>query len=183
MSYIGSHIATVPSDGFQWYLIFLEDSFNTNLKKDIENHFPVLGREAGADVLVVKGFDAAEFRDSVYETPAFFNDKWRDRAKFPSLLVINGPPSQVLCGVGKLDNSKIMIFPLENIYKEQGTLANFFSDLLEALKSNEAMVALETMEKKALTKWWRWLNKYSKMEPGFFGFSIKLNEILKDVMD
>lgn len=182
MSYIGSHIATVPSGNFKWYLIFLEDSFNDAIKSEIDKHFTVLGKESGRDILVARGFDASEFRKSIYETPAFYNEEWRERAKFPSLLVTNGPPDRVLQNKDLLDGSKVIIFPLKDTFKEQGTLSGFFNELLETLASEDAIAALEKMEKKSIAKWWRWLNKYSKMEPGFFGFSIDLNAILKDKM-
>jgi hypothetical protein len=71
MGYIASHIATVPSTGFKWYLIFLEGPFADEIKKEIDAHFLTLAREVGRDVLVVRGFDPTAFRESVVEARPF----------------------------------------------------------------------------------------------------------------
>jgi hypothetical protein len=76
MSYIASHVATIPTRGFEWYLIFLEGPFTDEIKKEIDAHFVTLGREIGKDALVVRGFDPTAFRESVFEAPAFYDVKW-----------------------------------------------------------------------------------------------------------
>ena len=53
------------------YLIFLEGSFTDEIKKEIDTHFLTRGREVGKDVMVVRGFDPAAFRESVFEADAF----------------------------------------------------------------------------------------------------------------
>ena len=53
------------------YLIFLEGSFTDEIKKEIDTHFVTLGREVGKDVMVVRGFDPAAFRESVFDADAF----------------------------------------------------------------------------------------------------------------
>lgn len=146
MTYIASHIATVPTQGFQWYLIFLESSYEDELHKDIDRHFETLGREVGKDILAVRGFDAATFRDSVYEAPAFLDDTWRARAKFPCLIVTNRVPSQAVSAANMLQQGKVMIFPLAEIYQEQKSIAGFLSDLTEALKQEDTIEALEALD-------------------------------------
>ena len=182
MSYVASHIATVPSTGFRWYLIFLEGPFADEIRKEIDAHFLALGREVGKDVLVVRGFDPTTFRESIYEAPAFFDNKWRERAKFPALLVINCPPSEALAKAENLEKAKVMIFPLAEIYQEHKSISGFLADLLEALKRNDALAALEGLDGTKLQKGWGWLSKYFKMEPGFFGFSLNLNQAMRDLL-
>jgi hypothetical protein len=182
MSYVASHIATVPSTGFRWYLIFLEGPFADEIKKEIDAHFLTLGREAGKDVLVVRGFDPTAFRESVYEASAFQDDKWRERAKFPCLIVTNQVPGQAVSDANVLDTGKVMIFPLADIYSEHRSIAGFLTDLIEALRQVDAIEALETLHGNQLQKGWSWLSKYFKMEPGFFGFNLKLNEAIKDLL-
>jgi len=182
MSYIASHIVTVPSSGFQWYLIFLEGAFADEMRKEIDAHFLTLGREAGKDVLVVRGFDPTTFRESVYEAPAFFNEKWRERAKFPALLVMNCSPSEALVDAENLDKGKVMILPLDKLYREHKSIAGFLSNLLEALKQKDSLDALENLDGTKLQKGWGWLSKYFKMEPGFFGFNVRINDVIKDLL-
>jgi hypothetical protein len=182
MSYIANHVATVPKGNFAWYLIFLECPFTDAVQKEIDEHFVTLGREVGRDILVVRGFDPTTFRQSVFEAPAFKDEKWRDRARFPSLMVTNRAPSEAVTNNKILDKGKVMIFPLAEIYGERKSLAAFLSDLVQALKSEDAMSALDSVDGSRLEKGWGWLSKYVKMEPGFFGFSLKLNEAMKDVL-
>ena len=182
MSYIASHVATIPSTGFEWYLIFLQGSFTDEINKDIDTHFVTLGREVGRDALVVRGFDPATFRESVFEAPAFQDVKWNNRAKFPSLMVTNRAPAEALTEAGVLETGKVMIFPLAEIYAQHKSLSPFLIDLTEALKKEDALSALENMDATNLAKSWGWLSKYLKMEPGFFGFNVKLNDAIKDLL-
>jgi hypothetical protein len=182
MSYVASHVATVPARGFEWYLIFLEASFADEIKKEIDTHFVTLGRETGENILAVRGFDPATFRESVFEAPAFHDVKWNERAKFPSLIVTNRAPSEAVSDAKILEKGRVMIFPLADIHREQKSLSGFLTDLVEALKKEDAMAALESVDGASLRKGWGWLNKYFKMEPGFFGFSLKLNDAITDLL-
>ena len=55
-------------------------------------------------------------------------------------------------------------------------------DLVQALKDENAIAALKNIDKPKLKTYWGWLSKYVKMEPGFFGFGVRLNEIMKDLI-
>lgn len=182
MSYIANHLATVPSSGFRWYLIFIECPFVDEVQKEIDTHFHRLGQEAGKDALVVRGYEGAGFRNSVFEAPAFLDEKWRERAKFPALLVCSTPPSDALARAENLDNGKVMIFNLREVYAEHKSLAGFLSELVAALGREDALAALESLDRSKLEKGWGWLAKYVKMEPGFFGFNIRLDKAMKDVL-
>lgn len=182
MSLMASHIATVPSSGFKWYMIFLEGPFADEIRREIDAHFITLGREAGKDVLVVRGFDPTVFRDSVYEAPAFFDEQWRRRARFPALLVTNCSPADALGSAENLEKGKVIIFPLGEVYQEHRSIAGFLTDLVAALKQEDAIKALETLDGGKLQKGWGWLSKYFKMEPGFFGFNIKIDRAIRDLL-
>jgi hypothetical protein len=76
-----------------------------------------------------------------------------------------------------------MIFPLAEVYKEKKTLAGFFDDLLQALRSEESARALEELHASQLRKKrWGWLSKYTEMKPGIFGFKVDAGQVLKDVL-
>jgi hypothetical protein len=182
MSYQATNVATIPDRGFKWYLIFLEKAFEDELRKEIENSFETLGREAGEDALVVKGFDATRFRESIYETPAFNDEKWRARAGFPSLIVLNKPPREALSSTEALENAKVMIFPLKEIFREEKSLSDFFSDLVGALRNPDAVAALDQLEKGKIQRAWGWLGKYVKIEPSFFGFKADVNRAISDLL-
>ncbi len=182
MGYIASHVATVPSTGFKWYLIFLEGPFADEIKKEIDAHFLTLAREVGRDVLVVRGLDPTAFRESVLEAPAFFDEKWRRRAAFPSLIVTNRVPSDAVSDANVLEKGKVMIFPLADIYREHKSIAQFLTDLLQALKQEDTIEALDDLDGNKLQKGWTWLGRYFKMEPGFFGFNVKLNSAIKELL-
>ena len=182
MSFVASHLGTVPSTGFRWYLIFLEGSFFDPIRREIDEHFAVLGGEAGESTLVVRGHNPTKFRESVYEAPAFHDDKWYERAKFPALIALDTPPAQALSGPDAMDKTRVLIFPLQEIYEEQQTLTSFLEELLAALKNSAALEALEDIEKvQARKRYWGWLNRYVVMEPGIYGFGVNLNKVLSDL--
>ncbi len=182
MSFIATHLSTIPGSGFKWYLIFLEGPFKDEIQKEIGAYFFDLGRETGKDALVIRGFDPTHFRESVFEAPAFFDDKWHQRAKFPALIVTNCSPSDALAKPENLDNGKVMIFPLGELYQEHKSISGFLGQLVEALKQEDALKALETLDGSKLKKGWGWLSEYFKMEPGFFGFNVKLDKVIKDLI-
>jgi hypothetical protein len=181
MSFVASDVATIPSRGFRWYLIFLEGAFADTIKTEIDNHFMVLAREVGKDVLVVRGFDS-RFAQSVYEAPAFYGEKWARRAKLNSLIVTNRVPSEAVSDANVLEKGKVMIFPLEDIYREHKSIAGFLTDLVDALRQDDAIRALDNLDGNDLQRGWGWLGRYFKMEPGFFGFNVKLNDAIKDIL-
>lgn len=89
MSYIASHIATVPCVQFEWYLVLPETPFRDDLKKEIGAHFTTLGRKAGKDIPFVRGFVPTAFRECAYGATFLYDTESRKRAKASSLLVTN----------------------------------------------------------------------------------------------
>ncbi|MDQ3861900.1 MAG: hypothetical protein M3317_00035, partial [Actinomycetota bacterium] len=62
------------------------------------------------------------------------------------------------------------------------TLTGFLDNLLSALKNPAAMEALEDMEQaQSRKRYWGWLNRYVKLEPGIYGFGVNLNKVLSDI--
>ena len=182
MSYIANHLATVPTSGYRWYLVFIECPFVDAVHKEIDTHFQRLGQEAGKDALVVRGYPGSGFVGSVFEASAFFDERWRVRAKFPSLIVSNIPPSEALSSAAKLDSGQVMIFNLQEIYDEKKSLASFLSDLVSALSKDDSLSALQDLDPGKLERGWGWLTKYMKLEPGFFGFNVRLEKVIKDLL-
>ena len=182
MSFVASTIATVPMSGFDWYVVFLEGPFADEMRKEIDAHFNTFGREAGTNVLAVRGYDPTAFRESVYEAAAFYDPDWKERADFPALLVTNVSPSLALSDADKLKEAKVLLLPLGGIYQERKTITEFLTDLLKALKSEDALKSLEKLDTSSLKKGWGWLRRYVEMKPGFFGFNVNLNKVLNDVI-
>jgi len=75
-----------------------------------------------------------------------------------------------------------MIFPLADVYREHKSIAGFLTDLLNALKQDDTIEALDNLDGNNLQKGWSWLSRYFKMEPGFFVFNLKLNSAIKDLL-
>ena len=181
MSYAATDIATIPAAGFQWYVIFIEGMFSNALQREIEDNFLKLGQKVGRDVLVVRGLDPEEFNASVYEAFREHKPVWIDKLKEPALVVMDTAPATAMKDAQQLDKAKVIIFPLEKIYKDRGSITGFLGELLNALRDAEAQKALETVNKPSLKEKWGWLTKYFSMSPGFFGFGVKLDRVLDDL--
>ena len=91
-------------------------------------------------------------------------------------------PSEALASTDTLDSGKVMIFNLREIYDEKKGLSGFLADLVAALGKEDSLAALEDLDPGKLEKGWGWLSKYMKMEPGFFGFNVKLDKVMKDIL-
>jgi hypothetical protein len=98
--------------------------------------------------------------------------------KFP-LLVTNRDPAKAVAHSSELEKGKVIILPRADLFSEHKSLAGFLSDLTQALKSEESVNALDSLDGSKLQKGWGWLIEYFKMEPGFWGFNLKLNEAVK----
>ncbi len=181
MAYAASDIATIPASGFQWYVIFFEGMFSNALQSEIEDNVLILGRKVGRDVLVVRGLDPEEFHDTAYEAFSQHKPVWIDELEVPALLIMDTAPATAMEDAERLNKAKVIIFPLEKIYKDRGSITGFLSDLLNALRDAEAHEALETVNEPTLKEKWGWLTKYFSMSPGFFGFGVKLDRVLDDL--
>lgn len=184
MAYVANDIGTIPASGFDWYVIFFEGIFANELRRELEDNFLILGQKVGRNILVVRGFDPEKFHDSTYEAFEIQEQKpkWLNQLIVPALMVTNTTPVEMMKSAVQMEKAKVMIFPLENIYKERGSITGFLGDLLKALRGREAYDALENLDETLLEKNWGWLTKYFSMNPGFFGFGVKLDRVIDKII-
>ena len=156
--------------------------FSNALQREIEDNFRKLGQKVGRDVLVVRGHDPEEFNASAYEAFKEHKPEWIDKLVEPALVVMDTAPTIAMKDAEQLNKAKVMIFALEKMYKDRGSITGFLGDLLNALRDAEAHKALETVNKPSLKEKWGWLTKYFSMSPGFFGFGVKLDRVLDDLI-
>ena len=181
MGYQASSIGSIPANGFNWYLIFVESEFNDDLRKEIENHFSALGKEAGKNVLVVRGYDAKEFRRPFSEASALFEERWRVKIDLPALLIMNRPPIEVMDSADALDTTKVICFPLRPVYERNKTIVPFLQELCQTLQDPQALEVLDDINPKGVKKFWQWLTKYVEIKPGAFGVSVDLGKAISDL--
>jgi hypothetical protein len=81
-----------------------------------------------------------------------------------------------------LDQAKVMVFPLREVYEKDKDFAIFFGKLIEALHSNEASDALDKLDNSEIEKYWSWMTEYVEMKPGFHGFKVDLGKIISDML-
>ncbi len=181
MGYQASNIGTIPANGFNWYIVFVEAEFNDDLRKEIENHFSALGKEVGENVLVVRGYDAKEFRQPFSEASALFEERWSVRIDLPALLIMNRPPVEVMDSAIDLDTTKVICFPLRPIYERHRTVVPFLQELCQALQNPQALEVLDEINPSGVKKFWEWLTKYVEIKPGAFGVSVDLGKAISDL--
>lgn len=181
MSMVASEIGTIPAEGFNWYVIFLEGDFSDQIREQIDKHFSTFGQVAGRDVLAVRGYDPKQFRESLFEAEAFYGEEGVP-VEPPAIVLTNAVPGAFEHRAG-LAETKVMVFPLREVYvQEKGDISVFLGRLLGALSQEDAFKALEDAKQSSLEKCWGWLSRYVKMKPGFFGFSADLNTVIGDII-
>ncbi|SRR5713101_3275186 len=185
MTMFARKIGTVPTEGFKWYIVLLEGPFVNELREQIDKHFINLGKAAGPDVLVVRGYDPIAFRESVVAEALLGPDhEWKEKeveAECPALMVTDALEKNVNEKNG-LDKASVMIFPLREMYKKDKDISIFFEKLLAALHSDEASDAIKKLDKCTIEKYWDWITEYSEMKPSFFGFKADLGKIFGDLL-
>jgi len=179
MSMVASSIGTVPTSGFEWYLFFVESPFGNEIRDQVDKHFQTLGKEAGPGVLVVRGFDAQAFRTSLFEAPALHEFQEIDP---PSVVVTDAHPKRVR-EVKGLNGAKVMVFPLRPVYAKDKDISLFFDKLLSALRSPDAIIALDKLDGSQIQRHWSWLTDYVELKPGFFGFNADLAKLVGDLLN
>ncbi|WP_433965868.1 hypothetical protein [Tunturiibacter gelidiferens] len=185
MTMCASKIGTVPTIGFDWYIVLLEGPFGDAIREQIDKYFMTLGKEAGPDILVVRGYDATAFRDS-FESAALYSrsfdvpDDWKSTF-LPAIVVTDALPTAIKTPNG-LDQAKVMIFPLREIYKKHNDISIFFGKLLAALHSNKASYALDRLDESEIEREWSWMREYVEMKPGFFGFKFDLGKMIAGIL-
>lgn len=181
MTMCASKIGSVPTEGFNWYIVLLEGPFGNAIREQIDKYFMTFGREAGSDVLVVRGYDATAFRESFIESAAFYGPGDWKNVDVPALVVTDALPTAVEEHDG-LDKARVMIFPLREMYEKHKDISFFFEKLLAALHSVEASNAIEKLDKSKIEKYWGWITDYTEMKPGFFGFKADLGKIIGELL-
>jgi hypothetical protein len=182
MSMVASKIGTVPTTGFDWYIVLLEGPFANEIREQIDRHFTILGREAGPEVMAVRGYDSTQFRNSFIESAAFYGPEDWKTVDVPAVVVTDALPTAVEARNG-LDHARVMVFPLRRIYEKDKDISIFFEKLLKALHSPDASAALEKLDTANIEKYWSWLSDYVELKPGFFGFNADVGKMISALLE
>jgi hypothetical protein len=182
MSMIARDIATIPSQNFSWYVLFLEDAFDDPIKSELSSNVIALGHEIGPHALAVRGYEPDKFFESAHETLTLYQPEWAKKIVRPALLVSDTPPAQLLSDSAKLGSARLILVPLANFRGQPpGALTDFLRQLSATLRDPDAIRALSQLEPSAVAKHWRWLSKYVVLKPSFMGFGADLNKMLTDL--
>ena len=75
MGFIASELGTIPTTGFDWYVLFLEDGYDDAFRRELTDNFANFAGDVGKRVLAVRGLNPDAFNkalDSVYGSLAKF---------------------------------------------------------------------------------------------------------------
>lgn len=182
MSIVATNIGSIPKSGFDWYITFIELEFEPKIQQEINSHFNEFGKSIGTKALAIRGYDQKNFRDSVFEASALYDEKLQQRINTTSLIVTNKNPEIAFSTESELDDGKILVFPLTETFKAHGSILPLLKDLTRSLLSGDAIDSLENLKIDKVTgklsdenifiKAWDWLCNYAEMKPGIFGFSL-----------
>lgn len=188
MSITATNIGSIPKSGFDWYITFIELEFEPKIQKEINSHFNEFGKAIGTKALAIRGYDPKNFRDSVFEASALYDEKWHHRINTTSLIVSNKNPETAFSTKYELDESKILVFPLTETFKKHGSILPLLKELSKSLLSEDAIDSLEDLKIDEVTgklvdenifiKTWDWLNNYTEMKPGLFGFNVDFKMLI-----
>jgi hypothetical protein len=183
MTMIASDIATIPATGFDWYILFLEDTYDDQLRRELRDNFVVLGQKVGRDALVVRGFDPDKFYASAQEAITLYDEEWKSMLATPALLVSDTSPRLLMEESTKLAAAKLFLVPLSTLRnKGAGAIVDLMQYLVAALRDEDAIRVLKQLDRDGIKQRWGWLTRYLDLKPSFFGFGVNLNAVLEDVL-
>jgi len=184
MGFIATDIATIPSQGFEWYVFVLLDDWSDSFRDELERNFDRLVSAVGKDCLVVRGAKPKEFYNQVLDSQLMRSAATRyGRPPLPALIVSNRTLGSMNEHTGEksMDDARVMIFPLAQRYVRPGSITSFLQRLAENIK-NKSFDEIEKDEhEESLKSRWRWITEYMELKPTFFGFGVNLNKILENV--
>jgi hypothetical protein len=170
VGHLARSLATVPRQGYDWYVFLVEDSFDDELRRQLRSNFEQLGKAVGPNALVVKAFD-----------PDQMADEWsRLGVRPPALVVADHVPAYDAPSAGRR-----IELGLNAEFVKSHSIVGLLQELVKALHDPEAMHVLETAhaEPGKIRTFWGWLGKYTEIKPNFMGFGINGNAIIAELAD
>ncbi len=173
MGYLARSIARIPSAGFDWFVVVLEDDWDDQLRRDIDSNFKNLASRAGPKSLAVRALeDPRGFSEQVHEAYGL-----EAAAPIPALLISDLAPADALQHPDMRSNANTIIFPLGRKGSGTKNLPGLLEKITSALRDDDAIAALKKADKSALRKYWGWL-RFLELKPNFMGFGMNLNRVL-----
>lgn len=165
MGYAARTLATVPRQGFDWYVFYVEDSFDDELRRQLRANFDQLAKQVGPDALVVKALDPDEMAIEwglLGVTP-------------PGLVVADHVPTY-----GEERAGRRIELGLQAEFAKSHSIVGLLQQLVKALNDPEAMAVLDDAhaEPGRLRTFWGWVAEYAELKPNFMGFGINGNAII-----
>ncbi len=82
--------------GFDWYVFFLEDNYQDDLRKELSDNFAVVAEELGPDSIAIRGTDRAHFYGALFERYAMA-ERGVDGGFFPlpALMITDTSPREL----------------------------------------------------------------------------------------
>ena len=179
MSYSARDIGKIPSSGFDWYIYLLEDGLSDEGRNQLATNFEKLGQAVGPDALVVRGYDPLSFKNEVQEAYSGVYE-FLGPVLPPALLVSDTAPANL---ARARETAYVMVFQLTKLSQSHGSVAEFLSALINALRDPESMEALKTQDPSMVRRIWGWLSRYVNLQPGIFGCSMNVNKAIGDLIE
>ena len=174
MGYLARNIARIPSAGFEWYVIVLEDDWDDDLRRDIDRNFNNLVDRVGEKSLTVRALNnPRDFTEQVHDAYGL-----ETTAPIPALLISDLPPTNALQHPEMRSNANTIIFPLGRKGSGVKDLPGFLEKITTALRDDDAVGALKKADKRAINEKWGWL-RFLELKPNFIGFGADLNKVLE----
>lgn len=181
MGFVATDLATVPhGPRYSWYLFLLEDQWQDDVRRHLEENFMVLAREVGPDALVVRGTHPDRFYSEVLDKYVLRDRMNRGERILPAILVTDTPPHDLRHNDASVPKARIALFPLASLAGRPGDVTAFLKLLCETVRSPESFEALERLDRQGTRRRWGWVTRYLELKPNFFGFGVDIDAMIDD---
>jgi hypothetical protein len=174
MGFLARTIARVPTTGYQWYVVLLEDDWDDELREELRRNFATLARRAGPEALVVRGLDPRDFSRSIYQAYQL-----EGPTRLPAILVSDLSPAEAEANPDRRAKAVTVVFPLGGRGSRLKGIPELLEKVVQALHDEQAVEAIRRLDSRTIKERWKWL-KYVELKPNFAGMGINLNAIWED---
>ena len=181
MGYIVTDLGRLRVTDFEWYVFFLEDSYQDELRRELSENFENLARNIGPESLAIRGADRENFWSDIFHMYAIV-EKGVNRENFPlpGLLITDTSVSELQEDPDAAKRAKLILISLAERYRQPGSVTQILRHVSVAVRDPEAMRALEREDVEAIRRHWSWIPRYLELKPSFCGFGVNLNAIIED---
>jgi hypothetical protein len=179
MGYLATDLLRIKAQGFDWYVLLVEDNYYDQRRSELSRNFEAFARDLGRDALAVRGVDRDAFRDQVLD---IYHVR-RTGCRLPALLITDTLPRRTPDNEERMRHARVVLLSLPSRDWKPGDTSELLQAVARGVGDPEAFNALQQLDPSRFRSKWGWLTRYFDLKPNFMGFGVDVDQILEEMFN